>query len=99
MIVGTVSSNLILLRISKIGAQIRLDQHKAVLFESSLLLHEALKPAPNAEEQKLREKRIALFLKCLKKTEIFSVPSHIEIPNEIRDKFDLVTNLEMMSYV
>lgn len=99
MIVGTVSSNLISLRINKIGYQIRLDQHKAVIFESSLLLHEAIRPTKDLEEQKIREKRISLFLKCLKKTESFSVPSHIEIPSEIKDKFDLITNLEMMSYV
>ena len=99
MIVGTVLSNLILLRISKIGGQIRLDQHKAVIFEASLLLHETLKSATDEKDKNLKDKRIALFLKCLKKTETFSQPPHIELPNELKDKFDLMTNLEMLSFV
>ena len=98
MIVGTVTSNLILLRISRIQAAIRTDQHKTVLYESTLLLQESLRARTGAQQQAYH-KRVGLFLRALMDTELFKQPNHIELDNKYKDKFDLMTNLEMLSYV
>ena len=98
MIVGTVTSNLILLRISHIQSAIRMDQHKTVLYESTLLLQESVK-VRSEQQQTAYRKRLKLFLTALADTELFRQPDHIELDQKHKDKYDLMTNLEMMSYV
>ena len=98
MIVGTVTSNLLMLRIEKIKAAIKMDQHKAVLYESTLLLQDSVK-ANTDDKRSAYYHKVKLFLAALMDTELFLRPEHIELDQKYKDKFDMMTNLEMMSYV
>ena len=87
LILGTLTSNLLLLRIQKIKSQIVIDQHKAVLYESALLLGYVTN---NKQMQLSKSSEHTLeanqFLKALKKTELFVQPLHIEIDDYCEQK-------------
>ena len=81
LVLGTVTSNMILLRIQKIKTQVVVDEHKVLVYESALLLKESLKLAPDPTNAKVRvySDEVQLYLRALKSTEQLKRPDHIEI--------------------
>ena len=81
LVLGTVTSNMILLRIQKIKTQVVVDEHKILVYESALLLKESLKLAPDPTNAKVRvyHDEVQLYLRALKSTEQLKRPDHIEI--------------------
>ena len=102
MILGTVTSNLILLRIEKIKGAIRMDQHKAVIYEASFLLSETLAPARDLNDRSNEHvlKEVKHFLSALKNTEMFEQPEHIALDEHYTQKpFGSDSKLKVKSYI
>jgi hypothetical protein len=97
MIVFTVVSGLYTSRVEKTRASIREDQHKAVLYESLLLIKETCDPSKN-NTKPFREKLIR-FMKATEDTSFLSKPPHIEISDKGRFNNDMLISLEMQSLV
>ena len=102
LILGTVTSNLLLLRIHKIKSQIIVDQHKAVMYESARLLRYAThntKQASQSADGLVSE--TMLFLNALEQTELFMKPLHIEIDEQYDSRSESVkgSRLQIMSHI
>ena len=81
LVLGTVTSNMILLRIQKVKTQVIVDEHKVIICESALLLKESLKMVPEPKDDKVRQysTEVQLYLRALTSTDSLERPGHIEI--------------------
>ena len=100
LVVITVSTALVGERMSKEVALAKEDQHKAVIYESVLLLTEVAmaKPSTADQKQKLVEK-IERFCKSLQETDMFAQPGYIQVPDRYKPQWDVVTSMQMFSTV
>ena len=71
LVLGTVTSNMILLRIQKVKTQVIVDEHKVIICESALLLKESLKMVPEPKDDKVRQysTEVQLYLRALTNTD------------------------------
>lgn len=95
IIVITASSGLLMGRIDAELAGINDDHHKAVIYESMLLLTECV----YSKKPEAMIAKIDRFCKALRDTNVFEKPDYIEIPHDHRLRLNLVSNLELQSFV
>ena len=93
IILATVLSNLILLRIQKIKSKIQADQHKVILLESSYHLKTLLRLKLLHTSGLEAVADAVAFVQALDDTDVFQKPDHIAADVHNADKFDLMTNL------
>ena len=79
-------------------AGINEDQHKAVVYESILLLTECAWAKGENEKKKIFA-RVDRFCKALRDTERFQKPDYITLPDGLKPKMDLLSTLELQSVV
>ena len=94
----TVSSNQILSRITRELGAIELDHHKAILYETMLLMTE-LSNARDKNQLEEVQSRVDLFYKALRDTAVLSRPDYIECPQSDRPHWDAITSMEVVSMV
>lgn len=98
LVIITVTTALIGERMGKEIALAREDQHKAVIYESLLLLSElsVAKPGP------IRDKLVGnteRFCKAIRDTDMFSQPQYIQVPEKYKPQWDVLTTMQMFSTV
>ena len=88
LMIGAATLNNFLMRIQKMKSNIAIDQHKAVIYESSYLLRHAVegRRVPSQYTDKLLSESI-LFMDALQQTELFLEPLHIQISRPIQGSF------------
>lgn len=97
--VATVASNLLLERLDTITDRICQDHHKAVIYESGLLLQEAYYETQTTEKRASFFEKARRFSKALMDTELFERPEHIERSEQMKPHWDAITTIEMQSFV
>jgi len=98
LIMVTVTSNLVSERLDSEIAKDKEDQHKAVIYETMLLLTE-MAWARTREQKEHIYRKVERFCRALRDTEAFSQPHYINCPDEHQPKWDAVTQMEMQSFV
>ena len=98
LVVITVFTALVGERMGKEVALAKQDQHKAVIYESVLLLTEVAMAKPSEDKQNLVEK-IERFCKALQETDMFAQPGYIQVPERYKPQWDVITTMQMFSTV
>ncbi len=98
LLFGTVFANHVGGRISSEMAQINQDHHKAVIYETVLLLTESAM-AQTREEKIVINDKVEKFCKALRDTDLFKQPDYITCPEDIQPHWDTITSMEMISMV
>ena len=98
LVVITVTTALTGERMGKKLELAKVDQHKAVIRESVLLLTELAMTKPSEDKQKLIEK-VETFYRSLQDTEMFAQPGYIQVPDEYKPRWDVITTIQMFSTV
>ncbi len=80
-------------------AVIREDQHKAVIYESILLLTEVSMPAKDPTQRQQLLNKVERFCRALRDTETFSQPGYIDIPQDSKPKWGAFMTLEAFTAV
>ena len=95
----TVTTNLFQDRLSLVMSKIREDQHKAVIYETILLLKESYAAAADPIKHKEYFQKAQDFTLAVAETELFTKPDHIFIDNNSLHKMDDITNMQMQSFI
>ena len=77
---------------------IKEDQHKAVIYESILLLTE-LSMTPDGPRRQHVLDKAQQFCRALRDTENFAQPNYIEIPERYKPKWDALVTMETFTTV
>lgn len=74
------------------------DHQKAVLYETSLLLEEAMNASDGSERARVKS-RVEKFQNALKSTDAFKQPDYICIPDELKsqDQLNMLTTMNVVS--
>lgn len=94
----TVANSLINDRMGKEIAMIKEDEHKAVIYESILLLTEVSWAKSEKDRYGLTEK-VERFCRALRDTEAFSQPGYIGVPEKYKPQWDNLVSMEVFSSV
>ena len=95
----SVSTALFQDRLVLVMGRIREDQHKAVIYESLLLLKECSAASANPTKHKEYFQKASDFSLAVAETELFTKPDHIFIDEQSIKKTDVVSNLQMHTFI
>ena len=96
IVVAMVFANIVRIRMDNLIAVIREDQHKAVLYEATLLLEESKVAVTSGEHQNYFN-RVDHFKETLKNTEKFDQPGHIRVMDQNGSNLDMFTTMDMQA--
>ena len=94
LVVAMVCAGVVKDRMDRIIAVIREDQHKAVLYEATLLLKEAHEAFSSKAPGQYFYK-INTFIKSLKQTDLFDRPDHIKVMDKYSSDLSLFVTMDM----
>ena len=86
-------------RMTAEGTLIREDHGKAVTYEMSLLLNEAVS-APEGLARERVNQRVRKFQEAFKETTMFNQPEYINVPDNFKvqdDQLNMLTTMEVIS--